>query len=105
MEITTKVCTFYFYNKRKKLHLNYNKIPCFVEMKSNNKIKYVVYPKTKYVVFYYQLPTTLLISSKQCVPQKDLPFFHQIFPFWVVPSHIIMIQNQQEFKIQNYNVP
>jgi hypothetical protein len=23
----------------------------------------------------------------------------------IVPSHIIMIQNQQEFKIQNYNVP
>jgi hypothetical protein len=30
--------------------------------------------------------------------------FPQIFPLRVVPSPI-MIQNQQEFKIQNYNAP
>jgi hypothetical protein len=33
------------------------------------------------------------------------PPLPKIFPLWVVPNHIIMIQNQQEFKIQNYNAP
>ncbi len=30
---------------------------------------------------------------------KNLPPLPQIFPIWVVPNHIVMIQNPQEFKI------
>jgi hypothetical protein len=89
---------------KKKFHANYKKIPCFMEMKSNSKLKSMVYPKIEYVVFYYQVPTVLLTSSKLCVLKNPAPL-PQIFFLWVVPSHIIMIQNQQEFKIQCYNVP
>jgi hypothetical protein len=43
MKITTETCTFLVYWK---LKTKYNKKnSCFVEMKSNNKIKYVVYQK------------------------------------------------------------
>jgi hypothetical protein len=62
----------------------------------------MVYPKTEYVVFYYKVPTTIFTSSTLCVLYSFM--FPQIFPLQVVPSPI-MIQNQQEFKIQNYNAP
>jgi hypothetical protein len=32
-------------------------------------------------------------------------FFPRYSPFWAIPSHIIMIENQKKFKIQNYNAP
>ncbi len=54
-------------------------------------------------VFYYKVPISLLTFPKT-VFWNHPPLPH-IFIFWVIPSHIIMIQNQQEFKIQNYNVP
>jgi hypothetical protein len=60
-----------------KLNKNYSKIPCSVEMKSKQK-------------------------NKICVCQNRIC---QNMWFWVVLSHIIMIRNQQEFKIQTYNVP
>jgi hypothetical protein len=69
----------------------------------NNKIKFVVYPKTKYVVFLLQntynysyfLQTMCLIILH--VSPNLLSLGN--------PKPIIMIQNQQEFKIQNYNAP
>jgi hypothetical protein len=48
---------------KQKLHSNCSKIPCFMEMKSNNKIKSVI--------FYYQVPTTLPTSSKLCPSKKS----------------------------------
>jgi hypothetical protein len=51
-----------------------------MEMKSNIKIRSVVYPKTKYVVFYYQVPIAFLTSSKLHVLKKIvLLFFRSSF--------------------------
>jgi hypothetical protein len=47
------------------------------------------FPTTKY------LQLSLL---PQNYVSKNNPLLPQIFPFWVVPSHIIIIQNQQKFK-------
>jgi hypothetical protein len=55
------------------------------------------------MVFYYKVPTTS--PTLQNYVSIILSPFPQIFPLWAVLNYIIMIQNQQEFKIQNYNVP
>jgi hypothetical protein len=83
------------------MNQNYNKIPWFVERNQNNNSN-LWNIKTKFVVFYYKVLIVFPTSSKLCLIISPLP---QIFPLWAVPSHIIMIQNQQEIKIENYNVP
>ncbi len=42
-------------------------------------------------------------SQKDCV-SKNLFLFQNLL-LWAIPSHLIMIQNQQEFKIQTNKVP
>jgi len=69
----------------------------------NNKIN-LWYIKTKFVIFYYK-STYSSSSSSQNYESKNAFFFPQNFPFWVVPSHITMIQKQPKFKIQTNNVP
>jgi hypothetical protein len=78
------------------MNKNYSRIPCFVEMKSKQQIKFVV----------FQLQNTY--NSSHSSPKsvfKNNPCLPPILPLWAIPNHIIMIQNQQKFKIQNYNDP
>ncbi len=60
------------------------------------------YIKIKFVVFYYKIPTTLLLQNH--VSKNPHPS-SQNFPFWAIPNHITMIQKQQEFKIRAHNIP
>ncbi len=64
----------------------------------------MVYPKTESTIFFYQNIYSYFYFFKTVCP-NFFPPLPKIFPLWVVPNHIIMIQNQQEFKIQNYNAP
>jgi hypothetical protein len=70
-----------------------------MKIKTTNKICDI----SKYVVFYYKIPTTSLILPK--IVCLIILLFPKSSPFWAIPSHIIMIENEQEFNIQNYNVP
>jgi len=75
MEIIAEICTSWFYWK--KLHSNYTKIPCFVEMKSKQQNKFCGLSKNKYAVFYYKVPMVICTSSKLCVYDSfspNLPF-------------------------------
>ncbi len=69
----------------------------------NNKLN-MWYIKTKFVIFYYKSTYSSSFSSQNYV-SKNASFFPQNFPFWAIPSHITMIQKQQELKIQTNNVP
>jgi len=53
--------------------------------------------------FLLQVRTTLLTIPQNYV-SKNVSLFQNL-PLWVVPSLFIMIQNQQEFKIQTNKVP
>jgi len=53
--------------------------------------------------FLPQVPTTpLTLPNIVCI---KIPFFFFNLYFWATPSFLIMIQNQQEFKIQTNKVP
>jgi hypothetical protein len=75
-----------------------------MEMKSKQQNKICGLSKNR--IYGFLLPNTYNSPYffKIVCPKNLLPL-PKIFPFWVVPNHIIMIQNQQEFKIQNYNAP
>jgi len=71
-----------------------------LKWKLKQQIKFMIY-QNKICGFLLQSPYSFPYFS-----QKNLstnPPFPKSSPFWAIPSHIIMIQNQQEFKIQNYN--
>ncbi len=53
--------------------------------------------------FLLQVPTSLLTFPK--IVHVKIPSLLLNLSFWVVPSLLIMIQNQQEFKIQTNKVP
>jgi hypothetical protein len=72
-------------------------------MKSKQQIKSMVY-QNRIGGFLLQNTYSSYHSSPNCVSKNSYPFSH-IFLLWAIPSHIIMIQNQQEFKIQTNNVP
>jgi hypothetical protein len=61
------------------------------------------YIKKKSLVFYYKntYNYTYFLET-MCL---RMIFFPYVSHLWAIPSHIIMIQNQQEFKIQAHNVP
>jgi hypothetical protein len=80
-----------------KLNHNYSIIPTN-QIKTTNKICGI--SKTKFVIFYYKVPTTPLTLPKNCVFKNPLPS-SQIYPFWAVPNHIIMVPKTT--KIQNSN--
>jgi len=71
----------------------------FYSNKIQNNKKNCGISKTKSIVFYYKVPTTPPILPQNYV-SKNNPS-----SLWAVPSHITMIQKQQEFKIQTNNVP
>ncbi len=52
--------------------------------------------------FLLQVPTTFLTFPK--IVHVKIPSLLLKISFWVVPSLFIMIQNQQEFKIQTNKV-
>jgi hypothetical protein len=57
----------------------------------------------KYVVFLLQ-STYIPLTFPQNRVFKN-PLLPKTLPLWAVPSHITMVQKQQEFKIQTNNVP
>jgi hypothetical protein len=69
MEIIAKVCTYLFYLKFSK---NYNKIPCFVEMKSKQQDNIYGISKTKSMVLYYKVPTIIFLLPKLYVRNEIL---------------------------------
>jgi hypothetical protein len=75
----------------KNINQNYNRIPCFVEMKSKQQIKSMV--------FYYKMPIAPLTFPK--IVSLIHPLLPITFFFWVVPSHIIMFPKTT--RIQNSN--
>jgi hypothetical protein len=70
MEITIEVCTYLF---DWKLNYNYNKIPRSVEMRSKQQDKICGISKTKYVVFYYNIPT-IILTFHNCVSKNEFFF-------------------------------
>jgi hypothetical protein len=76
MEITTEVYTFLFYWK---LNKNYN-IPCSIEMKSKQQDNICGISKTRSVVFYYKVLTTIFLLQN-CVSKNEIipkiPIFRQ----------------------------
>jgi hypothetical protein len=67
------------------------------------KLKYLVYQNRIYgFLLQGSYNSSHSFPKTMCLNFFPLP---QIFPLWVVPNHIIMIQIQQKFKIQNFNAP
>jgi len=71
VEIIAKFCTSLFYWK---LNQNYNKIRGSIEMKSKQQNKICRITKTKFVVFYYKVPTTIF------TPQNYMSHNEIFFP-------------------------
>jgi hypothetical protein len=96
--------TIYIYIYYWKLNQNYSRIPCFVqnEIKRINKFCNISKHNLWFSTSKY---LHLLLLFSQNYVSKNHPSFPHMFPLWTILSHIIMIQNQQEFIIQNYNVP
>ncbi len=80
----------------KNMNQNYNRIPCFVEKNPKQQLKSMVYPKQN---SWFSTTSTYSSSyfSQNYVSNNVFPI-PQIFPLWVVLSHITMIQNQKKFK-------
>ncbi len=84
------------------MNQNYSRIPCFVEMKIKtiNKICGI----SKQNLWFSTTNTYSSSYSSQYCVSKNVSLFQNL-PFWVVPNLLIMIQNQQEFKIQINKIP
>jgi hypothetical protein len=54
--------------------------------------------------FLLQSSYNSFYSLQNYVSKNNHPSFQNSF-LWAIPSHIIMVQKQQEFKIQTNNVP
>jgi hypothetical protein len=84
------------------MNQNYNKIPCFAEMKI--KTTKQTYGISKQNLWFSITSTHNSFYSSQNYVFKNVSLFQNL-PLWVVPSLFIMIQNQQKFKIQTNKVP
>jgi len=79
-----------------------SKFHVLLKWNQNNKIKFVVYQNK---IYGFPLQNTYSYFYSPKIMSMNAFLFPKTFFFWEVPSHIIVIQNQQEFKFQTYNVP